>query len=123
MRVTRETVRTLLQELKSAESVARVLDLPPDVVRAYADARRRSSPMKGVKRGPAQKWWAKPGRAQQARCMRGHALEGANVIVRANGSRACRECHRARVRENEKKRGPRDRAAERERAALRGVTR
>lgn len=31
-------------------------------------------------------------------CKRGHALEGANLIVRKNGTQACRECSRARQR-------------------------
>lgn len=44
-------------------------------------------------------------------CKRGHALEGANLIVRKNGTQACRECSRARWREFAKKK----------RAALKGV--
>lgn len=32
-------------------------------------------------------------------CKRGHALEGANLIVRGNGTQQCRECMRARGRE------------------------
>lgn len=32
-------------------------------------------------------------------CKRGHALEGANLIVRKNGTQQCRECMRARGRE------------------------
>ena len=32
-------------------------------------------------------------------CKRGHALEGANLIVRKNGTQQCRECERARKRE------------------------
>lgn len=44
-------------------------------------------------------------------CKRGHALEGANLIVRKNGTQACRECSRARQRE----------FARKKRAALKGV--
>lgn len=37
-------------------------------------------------------------------CKRGHALEGANLIVRKNSTQACRECSRARQRDFARKR-------------------
>lgn len=48
---------------------------------------------------------------KHAHCKQGHALEGANLIVRKNGTQACRECSRARQRE----------FARKKRAALKGV--
>lgn len=50
-------------------------------------------------------------KSKHTHCKRGHALEGANLIVRKSGTQACRECSRARGREFARKR----------RAALKGV--
>jgi len=38
-------------------------------------------------------------KSKRTNCKRGHALEGANLIVRKNGTQQCRECMRARWRE------------------------
>lgn len=43
-------------------------------------------------------------RGSRTHCPRGHAYEGANVLVRADGSRACRAC--ARLLRQAKSRGP-----------------
>lgn len=42
-------------------------------------------------------------KSKHTHCKRGHALEGANLIVRKNGTQACRECSRARWRESARK--------------------
>jgi hypothetical protein len=46
-------------------------------------------------------------RTSQTACSSGHAFTAANTILRANGTRACRACHRERVRKNEARREPR----------------
>lgn len=83
------------------ESAARILDRTPEGLAAQLGLdrpRRRGGPRKGEPnfrpRGP--------GKHRPSRCWRGHSLTDA--IVRANGTRACRLCHRERVRKNEKKR-------------------
>lgn len=38
-------------------------------------------------------------KSKHTHCKQGHALEGNNLIVRKNGTQACRECSRARWRE------------------------
>lgn len=44
-------------------------------------------------------WDGKRRKEKHTHCKRGHALEGANLIVRKNGTQQCRECERARKRE------------------------
>jgi len=41
--------------------------------------------------------------ANKTVCLAGHPLEGANLRIRRNGDRICRECHRRRVRESWRK--------------------
>ena len=42
--------------------------------------------------------------AAKTRCLRGHPLSGENLCVYPDGSRYCRECHRARIRRDSRRR-------------------
>ncbi len=44
-------------------------------------------------------WDGNRRKEKHTHCKQGHALEGANLIVRKNGTQQCRECTRARKRE------------------------
>ena len=80
----------------------------------YLIARKATATKASVERamrGAGIAWDGVIRKEKHTHCKQGHALEGANLIVRKNGTQACRECSRARQRE----------FARKKRAALKGV--
>src|SRR6185295_7439295 len=77
--------------------------IPLEAGEAPAPSRPRATRSDAGRPRPSD--WERPGPARGERCARGHSLDDA--IVRANGSRACRTCHRVTVARYEKKRRPR----------------
>lgn len=90
-------VARLVQQLEAEDVVSLSDGEGRTLLAKKAGATQGSTARAMEKAGVA--WDGTRRKLKHTHCIRGHTLEGANLIVRTNGTQQCRECMRARGRE------------------------